>query len=165
MRRTTLCVILIAGLGCVAALSAGTAAAASSARPSLIVFTVQNLGDASASCPGSLFGLSFDMQLGRATLGTGLSCVRSVEGCQMAGCKQTIGTTFTLDFRRGTLTIPTVLHETWLTDAKVFTRDSGTVSSGTGVFAGASGTLNCVGTIDFTTTATLPRLVCLVRLD
>ena len=155
---------VFAGLTCAVALTAGTAGA-HDGKPSLIVFTVQNIGDGTSACPqGSLFGLSFDMVLGRAQLGTGLSCVRSVEGCGTAGCRQTINTTFTLDFLRGTLTAPMVLNELWLTDSKVFTRDHGTISSGTGAFAGAKGSIDCVGTIQFTATAPIPKLVCLVRL-
>jgi hypothetical protein len=162
MGRRVLCVL--AGFVCAFALTAGTAGAAGG-KPSVIVFTVQNLGDGSPACPGSLFGLSFDMVLGRTTLGTGVSCVSTVEGCQSAGCRSTITTTFKLDFTRGTLTVPAVLNELWLTDTTVFTRDHGSISSGTGDFAGASGSLNCVGTIRFTATATIPRLVCVVRIS
>ena len=161
MATRALCVL--AAFACVLALTAGAAGAAGGKR-SVIVFTVQNLGDGSTACPGSLFGLSFDMTLGRATLGSGLSCVSAVEGCQTAGCRSTITTTFTLDFARGTLTVPAVLDELWLTDTRVLTRDHGSISSGTGDFAGASGSLNCVGTIQFTATATIPRLVCVVRI-
>ena len=155
---------VLAGLTCALALTAGTGGA-DNGKPSLIVFTVQNIGDASSACPGSLFGLSFDMVLGRATLGKGLSCVRSVEGCDTAGCRQTINTTFTLDFGRGTLTAPMVLKEFWLTDTTVLTRDRGNISSGTGAFAGARGSVNCVGTIRFTAAAPIPNIVCFVRIN
>ena len=58
MRRKILSAV--AGLASVLALTAGTAHARVN-KPSLIVFTVQNLGDGSPACQGSLFGLSFDM--------------------------------------------------------------------------------------------------------
>jgi hypothetical protein len=154
---------VLAAFTCAVALTAGTAGADAGKR-SLIVFTVQNIGDASAACPGSLFGLSFEMVLGRAKLGTGLSCVRSVEGCATAGCRQTINTTFTLTFARGTLTAPMVLEELFLTDTLVLTRDRGSISSGTGAFASATGSINCVGTIRFTATAPIPKVACLVRI-
>ena len=155
--------VVFAALTCAAAVTAGTADA-DNGRRSLIVFTVQNIGDANAACPGSLFGLSFDMAVGRNKLGTGRSCVRSVEGCNTAGCRQTIDTTFTLTFARGTLTAPMVLKERFLTDTLVLTRDRGSISAGTGAFVGAEGTINCIGTLRFTTTPPTPKIVCLVRI-
>jgi hypothetical protein len=163
-KRKILCVVI--GLACVLALTAGTARA-QDGRTSVIVFTVQNLGDASADCPGSLFGLSFDMvSLRGSLLGKGVSCVQSLEGCQFAtGCRDTVDATFTLAFGRGSLTAPVVLNETWLTDTTVLQIDRGTVISGTGDFAGATGSIICAGTVQFTATGVIPRLVCAVRVS
>jgi hypothetical protein len=99
-------------------------------------------------------------------LGTGVSCVQSVEGCQFAaGCEDTVEAMFTLTFQRGSLTAPVVLSERWLTDTKVRQIDRGTVTSGTGDFAGAEGRLFCAGTLQFTPTGLIPRLLCVVRID
>lgn len=156
---------LVVGLACVLALSAGTARA--DGGHSTIVFSVQNLGDASASCPDSLFGLSFDMVAPAGSLlGSGVSCVQSLEGCQFAaGCHDTVHADFTLDFARGSLTAPVVLDETWLTDTTVLQLDHGTITSGTGDFAGASGSIDCAGTLRFTDTGLEPRLLCVVHLS
>ena len=157
--------IAIAALACVLTLTAGTARAHGN-KPSLIVFTVQNLGDGSAACQGSLFGLTFDMASpGGGPLGSGLSCVQSLEGCQFAaGCHDTVDATFTLGLRRGTVTAPVVLNETWLTDTTVLQLDHGTITSGTGDFAGAAGSIHCAGTLRFTDMDVIPSLVCIVRL-
>jgi hypothetical protein len=156
-------VSVVVGVVCALAMTSGTA----SANPSVIVFNVQNLGDASAACPGSLFGLSFDMVAPRGPLlGNGVSCVRSIEGCQFAaGCHDTVDATFALDFGQGSLSAQVILNETWLTDTKVLQIDKGTVSAGTGDFAGAQGSLLCVGTLQFTTTAVIPKLVCVLRIN
>lgn len=157
---------VVVGIACALALTAGTASA-SDRKPSVIVFTVQNLGDASATCPGSLFGLSFDMvSPAGPLLGTGVSCVRSLEGCQFAaGCQDTVHATFTLAFERGSLTAPVVLSERWLTDTTVLQIDRGTVTSGTGDFAGVEGRLFCAGTVRFTPTAVIPSLLCVVHIS
>jgi hypothetical protein len=155
---------VLVGVVCALVMTVG---AASASNPSAIVFNVQNLGDASAACPGSLFGLSFDMVSPQGPLlGNGVSCVRSVEGCQFAaGCHDTVDATFALDFGRGSLSAQVILNETWLTDTKVLQIDQGTVSVGTGDFAGAQGSLRCVGTLQFTATDVIPKLVCLLRLN
>ena len=157
--------VVAAAVVCALGLAAGTSTAAGG-KPSLIVFSVENLGDGSPACPsGSLFGLSFDLAGHQSLLGKGLSCVSSVEGCGTAGCHQTIKTTFTLDFfGRGKLTAPMVLSEFYLTDTLVLTRDHGTISAGTGQFAGARGTIDCVGTIRFTPMGPIPKIVCIVQL-
>jgi hypothetical protein len=162
MRRKILSAV--AGLASVLALTAGTAHARVN-KPYLIVFTVQNLGDGSPACQGSLFGLSFDMASpGGDPIGSGLSCVQSLEGCQFApGCHDTVDATFTLSLRRGTLTAPVVLNETWLTDTTVLQLDRGPITSGTGDFAGAAGSIHCAGVLRFTDTDVIPSLVCIVR--
>ncbi len=154
------------------ALSAGTANA-HHGKPTVIVFTVQSIGF--TTCPDSDsdpdsepdFGLSFPMTSpGGSLLGQGVSCLRSFEGCQFqAGCRNTIHATFTLDFGRGSLTAPVVLDERWLTDTTVLQLTSGAISSGTGDFAGADGSILCAGIVRFTETDLIPRIVCVVRLN
>jgi hypothetical protein len=152
------------------ALTAG-AATAHGARSSVIVFGVQNLSDASAECPSALFGLSFDMvSPGGPLLGRGVSCVEFVEppeGCAFGavGCQDAVHATFTLTFARGSLTAPIVLNERWLTESTVLQVDRGTVTSGTGEFNGASGSIFCAGTVRFTATAAVPKIVCVVHLS
>lgn len=154
---------VLVGLACVLALSVGSAGAHNS-RPSLIVFSIQNLGDGSASCPA--FGLSFDMvSLRGAQLGSGVSCVDpSAEGCEFGdvGCRDTFGATFTLTFARGSLTAPVVVKEAWLPETTVLQVDHGRIDAGTGDFAGARGSIDCAGTVRFTETGSIPRLVCVV---
>jgi hypothetical protein len=156
---------VLAGLACALALGVGTATAARDARLEVIVFTVHNLGDASAECGG--FGLSFDMVApGGSLLGGGVSCIQSFEGCEFAaGCHATVSATFTLTFEAGTLTAPVVLNEAWPRDSIAMQVDHGTISSGTGEFVGATGSIDCYGTVRFTATDVIPRLTCVVRLD
>jgi hypothetical protein len=164
--------LFCAGVGIVLALalSAG-AATANGARSQAVVFGVQNLGDASAECPGALFGLSFDMvSPAGALLGRGVSCVHFFEppdGCPFGavGCRDAVHATFTLDFAQGSLTAPIVLHEHWLTEGRVLQVDRGTVSSGTGRFSGERGSIFCAGPIHFTATDAISRIVCVVHLD
>jgi hypothetical protein len=131
----------------------------------VIVFSVQNLGDGTAACPGAFFGLSFDLRAPAGSLlGTGVSCVRSMPSCQSAGCRETVDATFTLRLGSGSIVAPVALDETWLTDALVVQRTAGRIASGTGTLAGARGTVNCIGTIQFTATGVIPKLVCIVRL-
>jgi hypothetical protein len=136
-------------------------------QPKVLVFTVQNLGTASCPAPPFLFGLSFDMASpAGGQLGSGVSCVQSVdppEGCASAGCRDTVHAIFTLSFRGGTLTAAMVLHEKHLTDATVLQVDHGTITSGTGDFAGARGSIGCAGTVTFTPTSVIPKLACVVH--
>src|SRR5262245_45894392 len=160
---------IIAGLLAALAGSAQASVDNGNRQPRVLVFTVQNLGDGSASCPAPpfLFGLSFDMASpGGSQLGSGVSCVQSIqppEGCAAAGCRDTVHAIFTLSLPGGTLTAPMVLHETYLTDATVLQLDYGTITSGTGNFAGAMGSIGCAGTVTFTSTSVIPRLVCVVH--
>src|SRR5919204_1473639 len=129
------------------ALSAGVATAGATSR--VIVFEVANLGDASADCSGALFGLTFDMvSPGGPALGHGASCIQFFDppaGCPfgMVGCQDAVHAVFTLTFAEGTLTTPIVLTEHWLTESMVLQVDRGTVSSATGEFTGASGSIFC----------------------
>ena len=151
---------VVVGLGLALGMTAGTATARG-ATPTTINFTVQNV--AFGDC------ISFDMvSPGGPLLGTGVSCVQSVqppEGCSSAGCTDTVHAIFTLDLGRGTLTLPVTLNERWLTDTTVRQIDSGRVVSGTGDFAGVDGSLFCAGTLTFTATGLAPRLICTLHVS
>jgi hypothetical protein len=144
--------------------SAGPAGARDAQRQ-VVAFSVQNLGDASAACPDALFGLSFDMVgPGGSALGTGRSCVRSLTGCEFAaGCKARVRATFVLDLACGSITARMALRETWSTDALVIQRGEGSIVSGTGAFAGARGSVEGAGVIEFGETGASPLLVYVVR--
>jgi hypothetical protein len=157
-RKSVFCVVV--GIACLLAVTAGTADA-SEHPSSVIVFTVANLGP--ADC-----GLSFDMVSPAGDLlGRGVSCIHSIEppDCSSAGCHDTVDATFTLPFTDGSLTAPILLNEHWLSDSLVLQIDRGTVTSGTGAFAGATGSIFCAGTVQFTATAVITKITCVVHLD
>jgi hypothetical protein len=145
--------------------SSAASAGAREAQRQVVAFSVQNLGDASAACPDALFGLSFDM-VGPdgSTLGSGRSCVRSQTGCEFAaGCKARVRATFVLDLACGSITARVTLRETWPTDSLLIQRAEGSIVSGTGALAGARGSLEGAGVVQFSDTGATPLLVYLVR--
>lgn len=158
---------LLVGLVCLLALGAGSAHANVGDR-STIVFSVQNLGDASEACPGDWFGLSFDMVSPEgAPLGTGVSCVHSIdEGCVpfVPECRQIVRATFTLDFGRGTITAPMTLRETLHSEASFTQRGTGRIEEGTGDFADARGRVKGGGSVTFTDQALVGEIVYAVHL-
>jgi hypothetical protein len=98
------------------------------------------------------------------SLGTGVSCIHSIVGCSFAaGCRATAFVDFTLTFPQGSVTAPVVIDEVWPTDTTVAQRAKGTITSGTGAFAGAKGSIKCNGGLEFTDTAVIPDLLCTVR--
>jgi hypothetical protein len=163
MKRKIICVLV--GLACASALSAAAARAGDDER-STIAFRVQNVVDAT-TCSNALFGLSFDIVSRRGVpLGTGTSCVHSFDGCSFAaGCRATMRATFTLDFRRGSITASVVLREVWPTDLSLIQRGKGRVTAGTGEFEGARGRVKGGGTAVFTDQGIDPDLVYVVRLE
>ena len=138
MRTRTLCVLVAVA----SALIPGVAQARDRER-STIAFSVENPGDATPACaPDDLFGISFDMvSLRGAALGSGRSCVHAIEGCFpfRPFCRQTLHATFTLDFKRGSLTAPMRLREILPTEASFIQHGKGRIATGTGDFAGAHG--------------------------
>lgn len=157
---------VLAALACALALTAGSAQA-NGGDGSTIVFGVQNVGDASAACPGAWFGLSFDMvSPDGGLLGTGRTCVESIVGCFpfVVGCEQTVRATFILDFAGGSLTVPMRLHELFVTDSSLTQRGMGRIAAGTGDFADARGRLKGGGTATFTEQGVVADLVYVVRL-
>src|SRR5262249_1125303 len=127
-----------------------------------IVFKIENIGDGSSSCAGALFGISFDMVTPAGTsIGTGVSCAQTFAGCNFAaGCRDSLGTTWTLNTANGSLTGPVTIDEAWPTDSFVVQLDNGALTTGTGAFAGSTGTLHCAGTVRFTATDAIPQLNC-----
>jgi hypothetical protein len=147
-------IAILSTLACLLALTAG-AAQASPLQATQIVFDVENAGDGSAQCPGALFGLSFDMvSPGGALLGTGVSCIAAVTGCDPSsawrpGCQATLDATFVLDFAGGSITAPVRLHEEYPSPSAVRQQGVGKIAGGTGAYAGAAGTVDGGGTVDF----------------
>jgi hypothetical protein len=128
---------------CTLALTAGPAYATGEHRTTVVMDLVPS-GDASASCPGSLFGLAFDLTSPAGeSLGTGRSCVAAIDGCDpfRPRCHQQVTATFTLDLARGSLTVPMRLHEILPTEDSFLQRGHGTVADGTGAYSRATGHL------------------------
>jgi hypothetical protein len=155
---------VLAGIVCALALTAGAAHADGGDRET-ITFSVQNVGP--ADCPEALFGLSFDLvsPAGNA-LGTGTSCVRSIDGCEpfVAGCRQTVHAVFTLDFGRGSLTVPMKLREVWPTESSLTQRGTGRIAGGTGDFVDARGRVKGGGALAFTEQGLASEVVYTVHL-
>ena len=105
--------IVIAAV-CAVALTAAPAYARGGQRSTVVMNLVPS-GDASAACPGSLFGLAFDLTSPSGErLGTGRSCVDSIVGCDpFPRCHQTVHATLTFDLARGSVTVPATLQEVW----------------------------------------------------
>ena len=154
-------------VACALALTAGPADATGGHR-STIVMNFAPSGDASASCPGSLFGIAFDLtSTAGEALGTGRSCVAAIDGCDpfRPRCHQTVTATFTLDLARGSVTVPMRLHEILPTEDSFLQRGHGTVAGGTGAYSGATGHLAGGGGGRFTERGFEGRLVYALRLS
>jgi hypothetical protein len=149
MSTKTLC----AFIAIMSALAPAAAQAQTDDR-STIVFRVENPGDATASCsPADLFGISFDLvSLSGAPLGTGRSCVHSIDGCFPfePSCRQNVRATFTLNFAGGSLTAPMRLREILPTEFSFIQRGKGKIAAGTGDFAGTRGRVKGGGAAAFT---------------
>jgi hypothetical protein len=131
---------ILAAATAVCALALLTATAHAGDRTTIAMRLVPST--APVACSTDEFGLAFDVRsLGGRSLGTGQSCIRSIEGCDpmVPFCRQTVLTTFTLDLARGSLTAPMKLHELWPTASSFLQKGSGTVRAGTGAYASASG--------------------------
>ena len=156
--------ILIAAV-CAVALTAAPAYARGGQRSTVVMNLVPS-GDASAACPGSLFGLAFDLTSPSGErLGTGRSCVDSIVGCDpFPRCHQTVHATLTFDLARGSVTVPATLQEVWPDESSFVQFGHGTVSGGTGAYARASGRLDGGGAGRFTEQGFEGRLVYVLRL-
>jgi hypothetical protein len=131
--------ILVAALAaaCTVALTAGPAQG--SGHSTLAVSLVPNFA-APVSCAGFGFGLDVASLSGRP-LGTGQTCIDSTVGCDpfVPFCRQTVRSTLTLDLARGSLTMPLMLCEILPSESSFIQTGRGTVSGGTGIYAGAKG--------------------------
>ena len=76
-------------------------------------------------------------------LGTGQTCIASIDGCDpLRGVLPADGARdLTLDLARGSLTVPIKLLEVWPTESSFIQVGRGEVSAGTGVYAAAKGHL------------------------
>jgi hypothetical protein len=136
---------------------------------STIVFSVENPGDATASCaPDDWFGISFEMvSLSGAQLGSGRNCVHSIDdGCVPFEpfCRQTVRATLTLNFAAGSITAPIRLREILPTEFSFIQRGKGKIAAGTGDFAGARGHVKGGGPAAFTDQGFVGELVYVVVL-
>jgi hypothetical protein len=154
----------------IAALAFGLALAAAPAQASdrTIAFEVR-LADRAPECAADdAFGLAFDMvSASGAPLGSGQSCVHSSTGCEpfTPFCRTKVDATFTLAFKRGSLTAPMTLRELMPSDSVVLQQGSGRIASGTGEFSGARGRVEGGGIIAFTDAAPVTKLFYAVRLE
>jgi hypothetical protein len=153
--------VLLPVLLCALALTAGPASATSGHRSTIVMDLVPS-GDASASCPGSLFGIAFDLTSPAGQpLGTGRSCVAAIDGCDpfRPRCHQRVTATFTLDLARGSVTVPMRLLEVLPAEDSFLQLGEGTVASGTGAYSQAAGHLAGGGGGRFTEQGFEGRLV------
>jgi hypothetical protein len=157
-------------LAVITALAALLALAAGSARASghdhtKTVYAIENIGFELPSAACELGVITFSLVgPGGAQAGTGASCIHDIVGCSfLAGCRDTVFADFTFAFPNGSVTAPVELDEVWETDTFVTQRAKGKISSGTGAYAGAKGSIKCAGSIEFTATALDPDLACTLR--
>jgi hypothetical protein len=139
-----------------------TAAAAAHPLQTAIVTKVENLefGATIPDCfPGA--GITFDLASpAGANIGEGTGCITgSSSNCPdgpVPGCHETTYSTLTFTFEgRGTVVAPSTFRQTDLPNGLAF-RSTGDITSGTGEFAAATGTLSGQGVIssDLETNAT-----------
>jgi hypothetical protein len=158
--------VTIAALAFGLALASAAAPAQASDRTILINLRL-NLERPPSCAAEDWFGLAFDMvSLGGKPLGSGQSCVHSVVGCETFRpfCRQTVDSTFTLDFSSGSITAPMTLREILPTESSFIQRGEGVITSGTGEFARARGRVEGGGVGAFTDSGPVTALVYAVRL-
>jgi len=152
---------VLAGIVAALALAAGSTAAPPKAVT--VAFGIQNVGF-EATCPPDVFGFSFDMVApGGAVVGTGQTCLLSSAGCDpfvawVRGCHRTLETAWRLSLPGGTVSLSVPLFELYPTPATFVQIGVGTVTGGTGAFAGARGLVAGGGTGAFTETGIESRL-------
>ena len=126
---------------CAVALTAGPAHAGDGGRTT-IVFGLEPDLAGPTSCPASLFGFALRIaSLKRSPLGTGQTCIDTIDGCEpfAASCRRTVRATLTLDLVRGSLTVPIKLLEVLPTESSFIQLGSGKVTAGSGAYAVAKG--------------------------
>src|SRR5213592_3426081 len=140
MEHTMTKKILAAAIA-VVALTAGPAQGRVGDRSTLALSLVPDF-TLPISCPDEQFGFGLQVSsLAGRPLGTGRTCIGSIDGCDpfVAYCRQTVRATLTFDLARGSLTMPVKLREIRPTESSFIQAGSGEVSAGTGVYAGARG--------------------------
>jgi hypothetical protein len=149
-------VVLLAALTSAVAITAAAQAAPSN---QVITGTFQDVsfGLPTAACPsGTLFEVDFSLVSPRGgDLGTGISCVRGWDGAPCpdtapAGCHQTTLATFVFSLAGGSVIAPMELDETVVSGGGVVQHGHGSISGGTGAYAGAGGTIDDSGILSFT---------------
>ncbi len=155
---------VLVGLACAVALAAGSAQADDDGADRKIVVAIEDVGFLEPTGACELGTITFALVArGNSPSGSGTSCIHVIDGCSFAaGCRATVFADFTFTFPQGSVTAPMVLKEVWPTNTFVRQRAKGRISSGTGAFAGARGSIKCRGTIDFSVGAD-PDVVCTVR--
>ena len=159
MNTMTRVLSIITGLACLLALGAAATAAAANTT---IVTKIANLqfGATIEACD-PFAGITFDLESPAGTqIGQGTGCITGdVSECPdgpVPGCHETVYSTLTFTLNgRGTLVAPSTFQQVDLTNGLPF-RSTGAITSGTGEFVGAAGTVRGQGVIFFdgTTNAT-----------
>jgi hypothetical protein len=155
----------------VAAALAGTPAAARTDHdPQRIVVGIPSVGFGGAE--GCLFVLEFPLvSRAGAQVGEGMGCITAFAASEcpdgaVPGCRETVLSTLTFDFAgRGSLTAPSTFEQIWLSESSVAFSSKGRITSATGEFSGAKGTLKGRGTIDFATLEADARYVVRLKGD
>jgi hypothetical protein len=151
---------------CAVALMAAPAYASGGQRSTVVMNLVPS-GDASAACPGSVFGLAFDLTSPSGKrLGTGRSCIASIDGCDpfQPRCHQTVRATLTFDLAHGSVTVRATLLEVLPDESSFVQLGHGTVAGGTGAYGRATGRLDGGGAGRFTEQGFEGRIVYALQL-
>ncbi len=139
--------ILVVALAVASMIALQIAPAQASGRPvdrhrtTIVVELAPNLS-VPVDCPDALFGFALDVSsVGGTPVGTGRTCVRSLEGCDpfVASCHRTVHATMTLDLRRGALIADLTLCEILPTENSFIQFARGAITGGTGAYATANG--------------------------
>lgn len=153
------------------AAGAGTAAAADRDERHTLTLAIENvqIGEPTADCPAAtLFAISFSLvSVAGETVGDGVACVQSLAGCDpfVVGCSQVAQSVFVFHLPGGSITADMTLHETFLTESTILQIAFGRITSGTGVYAGATGRIFGGGLATFAATGVVPRLRYFVLVD
>jgi hypothetical protein len=156
----------VTALVCSLALAAVAAQAALAANGTTITGKINDVvfGAPTGDCPGALFQADFTLVSPQGDiLGDGRSCVQGWAGqpCPfpaLPGCQQTTLATFTLNLDRGSITAAITIDETFV-QGGVVEHSDGEIIDGSGIFAGAKGTIEYDGILRFAGDADLTFLV------
>jgi hypothetical protein len=142
-RRILVTALAVASLIALPAAPAGAVNGALDRHRTTMVVDLEPDLFAPVSCPSSaLFGFVVNVSSpGGRRVGTGSTCVESLQGCDpfAAFCHRIVHTTLTLDLRRGSLVAALVLFEILPTESSFIQFGHGTVTGGSDGFATARG--------------------------